>query len=81
MRGKAGARYLLVLSEEDVLRLDVAVQHLAVVHVLHGQAELHKVVEDEVLRQQLAGSRRLLEQVVKVSALREVHDDVELAHL
>ena len=28
-----------------VLRLEVAVEHLAVVHMLHGEAELHEVVE------------------------------------
>lgn len=40
------------VREEDVARLQVAVQHLVLVHVLHREAELHKVAEHRVLRQQ-----------------------------
>ena len=41
-------------GEEDVLRLEVAVQDLAVMHVLHREANLHKVVDDLLLGEQPA---------------------------
>jgi hypothetical protein len=53
-------------SEEDVLSLEVAVQNLAVVHVLHGQAQLYEHVEDSRLTQRT--SPLAFYQLVQVSA-------------
>lgn len=62
-----------------ILRLDVAVQDLAVVDVLHGEAELHKVVEHLRLGQVARPLR--LQQASKVATLGVVHHDVEHACL
>lgn len=40
----------VLLGEKDVLRLEIAVEDLAIVHVLDGQAYLHKHIQDLVLR-------------------------------
>ena len=42
----------LVLVQQDVLGLEVAVQDQLVVHVVHGQQDLHEEVQDGVLVQQ-----------------------------
>eukprot|EP00966_Prymnesium_polylepis_P102403 2372298-Prymnesium_polylepis.2 len=68
-----------LVREEEVLRLEVTVQHALCVHVLHGEAELDKVVEHLALGQQLAVAR--LEQAVQIAALGVVHHDVEHARL
>jgi hypothetical protein len=62
-----------------VLRLDVAVEHLAVVHMFHGEAELDEIVEHLVLWQ--VARALLLEQVRKVAALGKIHDNVQPAAL
>lgn len=54
-------------------------EDLAVVNVLHRQADLHKVVEHLLLLQ--VPRALLLEQVREVSAVRKVHDNVKMAIL
>ena len=41
-----------MLVQQDVLRLKVTVQDQLVVHVVHGQQDLHEEVQDGVLVQQ-----------------------------
>ena len=41
----------VLLGEEDVLALDIAMQNLSVMHVLHSQANLSEPVHDLGLRE------------------------------
>ena len=52
-----------MLVQQDVLGLEVAVQDQLVVHVVHGQQDLHEEVQDGVLIQQ--GVAALLDVVRK----------------
>eukprot|EP00966_Prymnesium_polylepis_P095758 2218915-Prymnesium_polylepis.1 len=65
-----------VLGEEDVLRLEVAVQDLALVHVVDGCGELLKVVEQLLLAQRARLRLVLLEQRAQVAAVRVIHHDL-----
>jgi hypothetical protein len=73
--GRAGD--LLAGGQKDVLRLEIAVQDLAVVHVLEREAYLHKPVGDLVLVKELAAAG--LEHACQVAALRKRHDNAQLA--
>ena len=86
LHGNAEVRQLEVtaLVEQQVLGLDVAVQHAAAVHVLERRDERRGVEAHLRLRegraQGQAGQRpRAVELVVQVAAQQQVRDDVEVA--
>lgn len=64
---------------EDVLGLQIPVQDLTVVNVLHGEADLHEPVDDRALVQQLATP--LLQDIVQVAFGAPFHHNVQLAVL
>ena len=65
-----------LLGQEDVLRLDVSVQDLSVVHVFHAETDLGEPVEDLLFFEELAFL--LNYPLVQVSAICEVHHDAEV---
>ena len=77
---KVSKLYYAVGREEDVLALQITVQNLAVVHVLEREAQLHKPIQNLVLRQQLRRGEAslLLQASVQIAAVGKVHDDVEV---
>lgn len=70
----------VALGQEDVLALQVPVQHFAVVDVLHREADLHELVEDHVFLKEVAAlaRRNLLGEVTSVGL---VHHYAQLALL
>ena len=64
--------------EEDVLRLEVAVDDLAVVHVLDGQADLREPGQDLLLGERMAVGLGREDALAEVAALRVAHHDVEV---
>mmetsp|Transcript_23955 Transcript_23955/g.41253 ORF Transcript_23955/g.41253 Transcript_23955/m.41253 type:complete len:363 (+) Transcript_23955:474-1562(+) len=71
----AHLHHLLVLAQEQVLRLQVAVQDLLAVDVLQGHAHLHEVVQDLLLAH---GEDGALEELAQVPRLRVLHHDVQV---
>ena len=67
------------LAEEEVARLEVAVQDLRAVQVVQAQQRLCKVPPDVVLGQQHA--LLPLDELTQVAAVAELHHDVQLALL
>ena len=67
------------LAEEEVARLEVAVQDLRAVQVVQAQQRLCKVLPDVVLGQQHA--LLPLDELTQVAAVAELHHDVQLALL
>mmetsp|Transcript_78579 Transcript_78579/g.240445 ORF Transcript_78579/g.240445 Transcript_78579/m.240445 type:complete len:223 (+) Transcript_78579:296-964(+) len=63
--------------EENILGLQVAVQDLAVVHVLEGEVGLHEPLQDHLLAQEQPVAP--LDLHVDVAAVRVIHDDAEPA--
>ena len=62
--------------QEDVLRLQVAVQYLLVVHVVQREADLREHVKDGVLAPVALGA---LEAAVEVARLAVVRHDAQVA--
>lgn len=65
-----------LLGQEYVLALDVAMQYLSVVDVLHAEANLGEPVQDLVLRK--IPSPLLLYLLGEVAAIGKVHDDAKV---
>lgn len=64
--------------DEDVLRLEVPVDDLAVVQVLERQAELHKEVEHPTLAPPAPRAPLPLHHVVQVALVRVLHHDEQV---
>lgn len=65
-----------VAQQEDVLRLDVPVQHLVLVHVVDGQRDLHEPVQDLVLLDE--GSLACCQPGSEVAAVAKRHHDAQV---
>ena len=68
-----------LLGQEDVGSLDVSVDDLAIVDVLHSQAHLGKPIKDLILAEGLPAL--LLDFLTNVASVSVIHDDAQLTAL
>ena len=69
---------LLALRQENVEALDVAVDHVALVDVVHSQKDLVGEVPEVALAEILFALALVLQHLVKVALTRILHQDVEV---
>ena len=67
-----------VLRQENVLVLDIAMQNIVFVDVLHAETNLGKIVEDLVLGERLIPRLALIDQLIKAALLGILHHNVPL---
>lgn len=72
-----------LVGDEDVGRLEVAMQYALIVHIKDGECDLGGPVDDLLLFQLLPAVALLLldDELVEIPAGAELHDDVELLPL
>ena len=80
-KAKVADLYIVVGIDEDVGRLDVAVQDAAAVRVLQTLRELDEELPKAFLADECAGLRVPADEALQVTAAGKLHDNVQRAAL